>query len=459
MGFLDMFDDPNVMSTLLGIGGNSPQPQAPQDAFGSVPPQPPQPQQPPVGPIGNPMGDAGGMGGQPGPMQIAPPQLAASVPGNPMGDQGGAGGAPAPMQEYPTPTGVPLPTPRPNVAGPAPGPGGIGSDANAPTTQTYGAGGLRYPVIGAGANPNASPEAALAQFRGQAGPPGGAPGAVPGQPPAPQNTYGLATPGNSGAPTPADKPKFTDPNNIRAMLSGMGKGLSAVGSLPFGASKGQAAAAGAGGALQGTVASQEQLKKNQFDQTSAAFKDMMLAKNNDDTAGYRQAQTQYLKARAQSIMTGGGANGSKAWQSTDYGKTIGVENEVQKYEKGQQIILQKQWATNGTDPDTQKSDIDRLNKQVDGYRQRLYKQIGIDPDKAQKIATQGQSKDNPFDTKGMTPDQFHQMVPMGAWYKSGDKVLQRTVPPPGYGNSSQNGSQGSPTANYYDDQTAMTPAA
>jgi hypothetical protein len=247
-------------------------------------------------------------------------------------------------------------------------------------------------------------------------------------------------------------------NSWQPFMAGLGKGLSAVGQMRPGATPGAAFAGGMGGALQGGVAAKQAQQTQLFNQSSTAFKDMLAAKNADNTEAYRQAKGEYLKARAQSLMTGGTANGSRAWQNTPYGKTIQVENEAQKYEKGQQILLQKRWQMNGATLEQQQKDLDDLQQRTDAYRQRLYKSTGVDPKQGQKLIDMGTSQDNPFDTKGMTLDHFNQMVPMGGWYKdqNGD-IRQRTVPPPTPGGSkAPAASSSAPT---YDDMSAMQSAA
>jgi hypothetical protein len=248
-------------------------------------------------------------------------------------------------------------------------------------------------------------------------------------------------------------------SNLRVALAGLGRGLSAVGAQRPGTNGVASFAGGMGGALTGSEAArnaqeqqQRQLKNDLFNQSSSAFKDMLASRNADNVEGYRQAQAQYLRARAGSLLAGG--TGSGAWQATPYGKVIQIENEAQKYEKGQQIILQKRWQLNGASATQQQEDLDKLQKNVETYRGRLYKQAGIDPNKAAKLKDMGTSQDNPFDTKGMTLEQFHDQVPMGAWYKDQNGVVrQRTVPPP-----SAAPAPGAGAANY-DDMTAMQPAA
>lgn len=404
MGFLDFLDNPGLMNNLLG-GSNFMPPPTPAAAYGGMPvgqPPPIDPSQAPAPafnrtetPIVS-----------PNPAAMQDPTIAAGGPG------AGAGPPMVPSVGGPpiAAPGTPMPPPDPRLANAqvAASPGApISLSPNGPNTGA--------PTMPPPANPNIAP---------------------------PVSTTGGGLHGAFGL----------NPNQWRSTMMGLGSGLSAVGRLRPGASAGQAIAAGLGGSLEGTGKAQMAQQAQTFNQSSTYFKDMLAAKNSNDTEAYRTAQAKYLQARALSIMQGGNANGTRAWQNTDYGKTIQVENEAQKYEKGQQILLQKQWAMNGSSPEQQQKDLDNLNKNVDGYRQRLYKQAGVDPSKAAKLKDMGTTADNPFDTKGMTVDQFHQQVPMGGWYKTDKGIFQRTVPPPGV-NQQQQG------ANYYDDMNAMQPAA
>lgn len=241
-----------------------------------------------------------------------------------------------------------------------------------------------------------------------------------------------------------------NPSSLKTTLAGIGGGLTAAGNMRPGTNAGQAFATGAGGALTAADKAQDTL----FNQSSTAFKDMMAAKAQDNTEGYRSAQANYLNARANSIKLGG--TGSGAWQATPYGKVIQVENEAQKYEKGQQILLQKRWSLNGSSPEQQQKDLDDLNTRTTAYRAKLYQSAGINPSDGQKMKDWGTTQDNPFSTKGMTLDQFNQQVPMGAWFTDQNgTVRQRTVPPAGnQPPQSQSSTQPNP-----DDQAAMQPAA
>lgn len=246
------------------------------------------------------------------------------------------------------------------------------------------------------------------------------------------------------------------PTTIKTALAGLGQGLSAVGKMRPGTPGGQAFAAGAGGALEGVDKADNQL----FNQSSVAFRNMLAAQSQNDTEAYRRAQGDYLMSRANAIKLGG--TSSSAWQNTPYGRMIQVENEAQKYEKGQQILLQKRWQMNGSTPEQQQKDIDDLQKRTDAYRTKLYQSAGVDPKQGGAMKNWGTAPETPFETKGMTLDQFNSQVPMGAWFKDQNgAVRQRTVPPGGFGapqsnngTTAQNGMD-----NYTADQLAMQPTS
>lgn len=472
MGILDFLDNPTALSNLLGInmGDLSGSPIDQSNPTAAQPPMPPTPPpQPPVA-VAPPMQQQGGGIGSDyaSSMQGAPGAPANPSIGNPAGDYvpgepnmyAGAPGAPPMNASTPDfgPDGAPLPPSDPRSANaqvplPPPRPTGAPQVSSAPLPPaTPAPGGLDSQQAGGGWNMNMSRTDNVVRQPYNISPGQNAPLPPPNNgsnaPPTMSTGGGLA--GALGI----------DPMRLRTALAGVGKGLSAVGSAPIGAPKGMQIARGLGGSLEGDEAQKQAL----FNQSSTAFKDMLAAKNQDDTAGYRKAQGQYLMARAQSLQNGGTATGSKAWQNTDYGKTIQVENEAQKFEKGQQILLQKQWAINGSSPEQQKQDLDDLGKKVDGYRQRLYKTAGIDPDKAQKLKDMGTTATNPFDTKGMSLEQFHDQVPMGAWFKDQNGVVrQRTVPPPGAnaqpGSAPATGATAASAPPNNDDYQAMQPAA
>lgn len=483
-GILDILDNPDTLSSLLGIppqgGGAAPGFGSGGPDFGSsMPGSPPADQalrqqpapglnmpMPPPRPMSPQSFDEGGFATKPD--YVQPPM--GTIDPNAAG--GGFGFDPT-VAAMPDQRQPPMPPAPPPGAMAPPAPGGIGSDAArtpAVPVPSWQAANAQSP----GPPLNIVPPGASAPI-----PPIGIAGAAPGAAPQPRPPMNLAP---QGAPTPPAstfnnvpstqsgglasalgldpaRAQPTTADKVRAAMSGLGKGLSAVGHLPAGASKGQAIAAGAGGSMEGTADAQQKQKDTLFNQSSTAFKDMIAAKSSGDTSEYRAAQSAYLTARAQSLaaMTASGGKGSNAWQNTPLGQTAVVEQRVAAYDGPRRKSIDAQVRSGALSQEDAKKLYDGLDKQVDGFRQNIYKSIGLDPQKAEKLRTAGEKADNPIDTKGMSLDQFHAQVPMGAWFlDQNGKPRQRTVPPPGSGGAARPQAGGAPNV---DDQTAMNPAA
>lgn len=256
-------------------------------------------------------------------------------------------------------------------------------------------------------------------------------------------------------------PSLYKPSPMGGFLASLGGGLSTV----QGNTGAGAFARGMGGALTKGNQYTQQQQTQLFNQSSAAFKDMLAARNQDDVEWYRRAQAAYLNSRAQAIQLNGGT-GKPAYQNDPFWKSMKVEDTVQKYQDTQKQILLKQWSMNGTSPEQQQADLDNLQKKVDSFRQNAYKTYGMTPADGQKQLTMGQEppttadgkanpKFNPFPTKGMTQEDFDAKVPLGGWYLDQNGTpRQRTVAP----NGDPSSSPGAQMQQYYDDTLAMTPA-
>lgn len=373
------------------------------------PPQAPQPQQIPMPPPRPPQ-----IQGQTGPQAAA--GLGQEVP---LGDQGapgvgwtpGVGGPTGPQPPAPPPPqlaqNVPLPPPRPPSApqmAPVPLP------------------------------PPRPPQAAML-------PPNAAPTAGAMQPP-PGPPLSLAPPqGGPPAPPPfAQKTPYAIPetrpiDKTRQAMAGIGQGLANI----QGPGRFASFARGFGQSTVGAEKNQqEQTKENQsaqgqhFNQLSTSFKDMMAARQTDNMQAYRDAQAKYLSARADALTSGAGG-GSKAWQNTPYGRVLQIEKQVNSEKERATKVLQEQWKQNGvSSPEQQNAQLQALDQKFEARRGQLYKATGVDPQQADKIKNMGLSKDNPFDARTMSADQFHSQVPEGAFFINKDgKVYQRNAPPPG----------------------------
>lgn len=463
-GILDLFDSPQLLGQLLGgsMGEGSMMP-------GNV--QPP-PQPPMNGGIGSDAGQAPGAPQPAGNMPMPPqrPQIAMPMPPRPpqpmASSQGFDENGFAAKPDYVTPPG---PGPQPDFAAAASGvPSQPPIPPGAPPPQTA-------------MLPMPPPRPQLEQAPGATPTVGQAPGPPLNILPPPRPAPGV----NLGAPSgsvPAPRPpasEFAAPPQgantggglagalginrptMQAAMAGVGKGLTAVGAQPLGASKGQAFAAGAGGALTGVS---DQQNKH-FDQISTTFKDLMLAKNSGDNAEYKKAQANYLTARAASLnaMTAKGGTGSNAWQNTPLGQVAVIEQRVAAYDGPRRKSIDAAVRSGALAPEEAKKQYETLDKQVEGFRSNMYKSSGLDPSKAEKMRTAGEKADNPIDTKGMTLDQFHAQVPMGAWFTDQNgKPRQRTVPPPGSEAPAQQGggqTRADAAGDAEADRSAMTEAA
>lgn len=390
-------------------------------------------------PIPPPGGQAGGgivagMGAETSPgYPVPPPAMPQLAPAPDYPPVGGNPGMPQPpsgviagMRAESSP-GYPVPRPQPPdyppVGGPMPQP-------QPPGQMNFSSAPRDYPPVG-------GPEAPPGDYPPVGGPPGMAPPGMPMPPPRPHvpgdpngmnatETFDRKfTPGLPPAADPRTMPQtqsqggglmaalgLGDPATMRSALAGVGKGLSAVGSMPSGASRGRAFAAGAGGALQGQSAQQNQ----EFNNLSTAFKDVMLSRKDaregellGGTLEQRQAQAKYFLARAQAMMTGGGQTLNTPERKMAYIETYGLKMHDRLSKDA--VALQ---ASNGT-PIDQKA----IDKKVKDKVDELYEQFGIDPKQAQRIRTQGTASNNPIPY--MEPDKFLKSVPKGGWYDSGLK--------------------------------------
>lgn len=333
-------------------------------------------------PLPGPQGPGGSYGGGPNPMPPAPP------PGG-----GGPSLVTPANAAIPTPTGPTPPAGPPNGAGYNRGVTDVGPGAPLNITPNFGL---------SGANPPTLP------------PPGGGPATNPGSL---MRALGLL------------REQQQRPNYLQSALAGIGHGLSAVGAQRPGTTGAASFAAGMGGGLTGGIADQEFQKKRMFDQSSTALRDMVLAKNSDNAESYNQARAAYFNSRATQAMTGG--TGSGAWQNTPYGRVMAAEKDALQYQKELRVMMLGQWSKNETTPETQAKDIANMKKEVDDYRQGLYKAAGVNPKEAENILTRGTTPDNAFDTKGMTMAQFNSQVLLGHYYKDENgNVRKRTQAPP-----------------------------
>jgi hypothetical protein len=246
--------------------------------------------------------------------------------------------------------------------------------------------------------------------------------------------------------------------------------MTAAGNAPRGTPAGQMFARGLGGAATGTYDAGQQQQNQLFNQSSQAFKDMMLARSMDNTEAYRTSQGSYLSARGDMIRAqiNSGSNGSKTLSTPDQ-KVAYVESQAQKYRN--QLRMERLEISKATGAPFNEAQIEA---DTETERQRLYNRFGMGQQDVQAAKTRGETQDNPFDTSKFTgtPEQrmqqFHQSVPtavnvngqlQGGWYKDQNGVTrQRTVPPPIPGGPTTPQVNGALAPNT-DDMQAMQPAA
>jgi hypothetical protein len=152
-------------------------------------------------------------------------------------------------------------------------------------------------------------------------------------------------------------------------------------------------------------------KRELFNQSSTAFRDMILARTTDNQEMYRNAQAQWLLARAKQQMVNGG---SKAMLNTPEGKVAYIENETLRMRDQYRKSAEARAKAAGEPLD--EADVD---KRADAYRRGLYRQFKLDPDEGKKMLDRGMSPENAF--PNMSVGEFHLRVPKGAYYDSGEK--------------------------------------
>lgn len=167
------------------------------------------------------------------------------------------------------------------------------------------------------------------------------------------------------------------------------------------------------------------VRKQAFDESSTAFRNMITAAQEKNSEGYRQAQIKYLEERAKALATGKQSN---AWQNTPYGQMIGIEREARERYKAREVTLRQTAKEQAWPEQKLKDELATLDQQREGYAQRLYASKGINPGSVNQLKTMGQSADNPFAPKNA--HELHSMVPEGGWFKDpvSGKVLRFTKP-------------------------------
>jgi hypothetical protein len=389
VGLLDLFDNPDLLGSIIGGQQN-----------GGMPG---------MGPNG-----PSGMPGSPG-----------VNPGQAM-NPNAWGGSPTPQQNYQM-AGQGWPTYGPDGGGftPAAGPGGGGGvigPANAMPAPAPGPGGVPTgPPIGPVAYPGAGglPPSMKPLMPGQgpieAGP--GAPGApMPITPENPNSALARAF----GLNMLRAAPQRTSPlgDAISTGMAGLGRGLSAVGNMRPGTNGAQAFAAGMGGALQGgqgqtnlQTAQRRQAQNDLFNQSSIAFRNMMAADARDDSHALAGARANWLNAGAQFRANGG----RDAFSGTPYAKARDLERMLDGEDERMRKMADDRFKANG-DTDAYNKALDNIEGSRKKRREARAANLGINPNDH----LNGMDQDHAWDYDKLSPQQRLQ-IPDSSWYKWKDK--------------------------------------
>lgn len=306
--------------------------------------------------------------------------------------------------------------------------------------------------------------------------PGGAPVGAPGGGPAgvsPQTAQGAASPGGPQTPWLAGA-LGVDQGRFRRFAAGLGAGLANTGKLyPQGALGAMAGGVGAG--IQGaesrgdkdfdqnlkTRADNRAEKGQDFNQKSTALKDQMAQASGETLNRQREALTRRADAQA-AMYQNGDFNGrqSRAWQNTDFGRSMEIDKQVLREIEAKRKALQPSLAQ--MSPEQQKAARDGLDKDFNDLRAARYKQHGIDPD----AAARGTSPETPHDLTKLTPSQAAYM-PDGQYFTNGSKdpktgklrIFRRDYtknPPPGYNPPAGAAAPPVSDAQAYEEQSVMS---
>jgi hypothetical protein len=461
LGFLDTFDDPDIMSAILGIPNIGLSKKDYQNQIvnasagwpqGSAPPQGSLPsmatgtgaQPPPIGgaspgtaPYPGPSGPQPGQSGidnparpgiwtAPGQPPILPPpsQNGPYAPPNPTPLPPNQQGPPAPIpiqNQMPAPAPQTWPdqswVPPPRLAPPTT----VGSPAgaqNGAQAMTYGAPQRIDPRtnLPVGQAPNGQLQAV----------PAGLPPAATAPPPTQSQRGGLA--GALGIEPNGRWGKaisnFTSPDNVRSMLAGVGKGMSTI----QGNTGGGAFARGFGGAITGGMAATEEQekqkreeKKQSWDELNDAFKAVEAARRGDGLLSEQAAMTLLRQKQIQNLTVNGAGDSEQA-------RALKIEQRVQLEREGKRKEMEADWNQQAKTVPYSEEQRDahrkKLDDDTDKRRQEL---LGLGKINPARASADG-SKEHPFDARGLTPEQFHVAVPIDSYFTDQNgKTRQRAM--------------------------------
>ena len=345
----------------------------------------------------------------------------------------GYGGGPQPPTPPPSGPGTAAAAVNPNA--PVPGfapPPGQGYPGGAIPTSTG-------PVMPGGQGYGGGSPSALGQTAGGLSQALGLPARYEG---------GVATPANPniGGQFGLQRPPFLQTQAGQDMitrgLAGLGRGLSTIG----GNTGLGAFARGAGGSLTGGVnelnAQQGQLRAAQNDfyaHGSTALRDMLAADAAQNTSFVNKARANLYNSRAAQYAAGVGS-GTGAYQNDPYWKTMNIEKMASQLQIKQMWQLNQEARQFNWDEDRVAKEKAQINTDISQYKNNLFAEAGIDPDRAEKLKTMGiepPQKDgkpnpnfNPFDSRKMSMDQWNAKVLKDHWYlDQNGEPKQRTIGP------------------------------
>lgn len=403
-------------------GGPVPMPQArppmpPDAAMG----QPPMPQ-----PRPNPGQDLGGGPPPPVPMpQPRPPGADALPPNAPPGSLPGQAGF--------NDVGSPPPTKLPTAAGV--------NDIGGPAGST---GATPMPMGRPPMPPQAGPAALPPNAAPASGPPPGPPPGGPGGFPQPQFNTPIEPLRPDRSQQGGGLLSAIGINLSPERKAGLAAGLKAGGMKPIGdAITGAMGAAMEGGQKRGDVEDTQQMHRNQqqFQQTSAAFNDLMKAQAAGNANKFNDARMRYFDARAKQIEASGGT-GTNAWQNTPFGRSIAIRRQVEQEATEREKTYREQWKLNGTKEADQQAQLQQLDAWKKSEFAKRGQPFGLSGDQIEQISGMGlqppkikgpdgkeivNPKFNPFDARSMTPEQFKALVPLNGYYRDSDGQIYKRI--------------------------------
>jgi hypothetical protein len=209
-------------------------------------------------------------------------------------------------------------------------------------------------------------------------------------------------------------------NAITAGLSGLGKGLTAVGQMRPGTPGAQAFAAGAGGGLTGGTEELDRQQKQRmaerkqfFDETIASNNEWLKNKTFPYNIMHLQASTNYLNGNGRN----GAGGASNAWQFSDIGRLHLAQKDAEE-QFARELQTQKELRAAGVE--ITEKEAKALKGRQQEILQEQYQKYKVNPDSARGTAK------NPVDASKMSAQQIETM-PHGTVFSWKDPKTGETV--------------------------------